>query len=184
MPEFSSSKIINHRFHANNDKGESGIGYDMIIGRNLMVKLGLTAGFKRQVLQWDGATVYMKKPISFLGKYNLTKRKMRKVVMRTAEPDSTHEATEQMVKTLDSNYAKADLKQVADNATKINAEERTQLLSILDEFYDLFDGTLGDWATEPVKLELKPDSKLFNSRYYPVPRINKETFKKELKHLV
>ena len=36
---------------ANNDKGGSGIGYDMIIGHGLMVQLSLTADFKRQVLQ-------------------------------------------------------------------------------------------------------------------------------------
>ena len=33
-------------------------------------------------------------------------------------------------------------------------------------------------------MELKPYSKPFNSRYYLVPRINKETFRKELKRLV
>ena len=49
---------------------------------------------------------------------------------------------------------------------------------------DLFDGTLGDWATEPVDLELNPDPKPFNSRYYTVPRINKNFFEKELKRLV
>ena len=58
------------------------------------------------------------------------------------------------------------------------------LLSLLGDFEDLFDGTLGDWATEPVDLELNPDSKPFNSRYYPVPIINKEIFLKELKRLV
>ena len=31
MPEFSISNIINHLFHVDNDKGESSIGYDMII---------------------------------------------------------------------------------------------------------------------------------------------------------
>ena len=36
MPYFSSSKIINHQFHVDNDKGYLGIGYDMIIGSNLM----------------------------------------------------------------------------------------------------------------------------------------------------
>ena len=41
MSEFSSSKIINHCLRVDNDKGESRIGYDMIIGRNLMVQLGL-----------------------------------------------------------------------------------------------------------------------------------------------
>ena len=51
MPDLSSIKIINHRFHLDNDKGESGIGYDIIIVRDLMVQLGLTDEFKRQVLQ-------------------------------------------------------------------------------------------------------------------------------------
>ena len=51
MPEFSSSKIINHRFYIDNDKGESGIAYDMIIVRDRMVQLGLKVGFKHQVLQ-------------------------------------------------------------------------------------------------------------------------------------
>ena len=55
MPELSSSKIINHRFHVDNDKIESSIWYDMIIGLDLMVQLGLTTKFKRQVLQWYGA---------------------------------------------------------------------------------------------------------------------------------
>ena len=45
MPDFSSSNIINHRFNVNNYKGESGIGYYIIIGRYLMVQLGLTADF-------------------------------------------------------------------------------------------------------------------------------------------
>ena len=48
----------------------------------------------------------------------------------------------------------------------------------------MFVGTLGDWATEPVKLEINPDSKPFNSRYYLVPIINKGIFRKELKSLV
>ena len=60
MSEFSSRKIIEHRSHVENDKGELGIEYDMIIGRDSMVQLGLTAEFKHQVLQWDGATVPIK----------------------------------------------------------------------------------------------------------------------------
>ena len=60
MPEFSSSNIIYHHFHVNNDKGESGIGCDIIIGHDLMVHLGLTVEFKRRVPQWYGATVHMK----------------------------------------------------------------------------------------------------------------------------
>ena len=67
MPEFSSSKIINHRLHVDYDKGESGICYDMIIGHDLMVQLRLKADSKRQFLQWDGTTLHMKEPSSLLG---------------------------------------------------------------------------------------------------------------------
>ena len=93
MPEFSSSKIINHCFHVNNNKGELVIGYDMIIVRDLMVQIGLMANFKRQVIQWYGAIVHMKEPISFLGKSDLTKRDMRKMVRQTEELASTQEDT-------------------------------------------------------------------------------------------
>ena len=60
MTEFSSINIISHRFHVDKNECESGIGYDMIIGYDLMVHIGLLCNFKRQVLQWDGATVSMK----------------------------------------------------------------------------------------------------------------------------
>ena len=184
MTGFSIRKIINHIFHVNNNEGESDIGYWMIIGLNLIVQLGLPANFKNQVLQWDGATVHMNEPSSLIGKSDLTKRDMCEVVIQTSEPASTWEATEIMVEIINSNYAKEDLKQVANNTTHTNAEERTMLLSLLEDFWHLFDGTLGDWENEPAYLELKPDSKPFNSRYYPVPRINKETFGKDLKRLV
>ena len=67
MPHFSSSKIIEQLFHVDNDKGESGIGYDMIIGCDLMIQLDLMANFKCQVLQWGGYTVLMKEPSGLLG---------------------------------------------------------------------------------------------------------------------
>ena len=184
MAEFSSRNIINHLFHVDNNKGESGIGYDMKIGRDLMVQIVLTDEFKCQVLQWVGATVHMKEPSGWLGKSDLNKRNMYEVVMQNSEPPSTREATDQMVKIRNITYAKAELKQVADIGTHLNAEERTQLLSLLEYFEDLFNGTLGRWVTEPVDLELNPGSKPFNSKYYPVPRIKKENFCKDLELLV
>ena len=77
MSEFSSSEIINHNFNVNNYEVNSCIVYDMIIGRDLLVQLVLTADFKCKVLQWDGATVHMKEPSGWLGKSDLAKREMR-----------------------------------------------------------------------------------------------------------
>ena len=74
MPEFSRRNIIQHNFHVYNGIGESGIGYAMIIGRNLIIQLDLLVEFKRQVLQWDGVTVHMKEPRVLLRKPYLTSR--------------------------------------------------------------------------------------------------------------
>ena len=126
----------------------------------------------------------MKEPSGMMGQTDLTSHKMWEVVMQTAEPDTTIEATERLVKILDSTYVKANLKQVADNATHMNDEERTQLIRILEDLEKYFDGNLGDWDTDLVDLELNPYSKPFNCKYYIVPRISKDTFCKELKRLV
>ena len=60
IPDFSSIKIILHHFHVDKNKGKSGIGYDIIIFRDLMVQLVISDDFERQLLQWDGDTVPMK----------------------------------------------------------------------------------------------------------------------------
>ena len=69
-----------------------------------------------------------------LGKPDLNERGMRKVVFLTAEPAYTREATDKMVKILDSTYAKEYLKQGADNENHLNSEEITQLLRLLEDF--------------------------------------------------
>eukprot|EP00804_Cyclotella_cryptica_P003901 CCRYP_015772-RA/>CCRYP_015772-RA protein AED:0.38 eAED:0.38 QI:0/0/0/1/0/0/3/0/296 len=47
-----------------------------------------------------------------------------------------------------------------------------------------FDGTLGDWNTDPVSLELKEGAKPYHGRPFPVPKIHKETIIKELNRLL
>ena len=89
-----------------------------------------------------------------------------------------------MLKIFDSTNKNWTLKQVADKYSQMNSEGMTQLFIPLEDFKDLFDGTSGDWGTEPVNLELNTYSKPFNSRYYMVPIINKEKLRKELKCLV
>ena len=54
--------------------------------------------------------------------------------MHPVEPASAREATDILVKILDSTYAKTDFRQVANNKTQLNAEERAQLLKLLEDF--------------------------------------------------
>ena len=106
----------------------------MIIGRELMIQLGLTVDFKRQVFQWYGTIVHMKEPSGLLGQSDLNKREMRKVVTKTAEPAFTREATEWTVKSIDMTYAKADINQVDIKTTQLNSELITLFLSLLKDF--------------------------------------------------
>ena len=48
----------------------------------------------------------------------------------------------------------------------------------------MFDGTLCTWKTDPVYFELKEDNNPIFSLPYPVPKVHKEIFKKEVERLV
>ena len=60
MPGFSGSKIISHQFHIDNDEVELGIGYGMIIGKGLMVQLGMIADFNENILEWYKYLLHVK----------------------------------------------------------------------------------------------------------------------------
>eukprot|EP00804_Cyclotella_cryptica_P022590 CCRYP_009472-RA/>CCRYP_009472-RA protein AED:0.39 eAED:0.39 QI:0/-1/0/1/-1/1/1/0/111 len=100
------------------------------------------------------------------------------------ELQSRQEATQHVVKILDANYKKADLQSiVSTNCTHLSLQDQNSLLELLTEFEELFDGTLGDWNTDPVSLELKEGAKPYHGRAYPVPKSHKETTIKELNRL-
>ncbi len=100
------------------------------------------------------------------------------------EPRSTEEATQHAIHILDAKYKKADLQSVVDtNCPHLSLPDQNKLLDLLTKYEDLFDGTLGDWNTEPVSFELKEDTKPYHGRAYPVPHAHKETLKKELNRL-
>ena len=98
------------------------------------------------------------------------------------EPHSTQEATQRVVQILDAKYEKADLQSVVStNCTHLSPQDQSKLLELLTEFEELFDGTLGDWNTEPVSFELKEGTKPYHGRPFPVPKSRKATTIKELK---
>ena len=57
------------------------------------------------------------------------------------------------------------------------------MLSLLFEFEELFDGTLGDWKRSPVSIEMKEGAKPYHGRPYPIAQIHKATLMKEINRL-
>ena len=97
---------------------------------------------------------------------------------------SNKELETKVVKILDAKYEKSDLKAVVSNhCGHLTNSNQEKLLKLLTEFEDLFDGTLGDWDTEPVSLKLKEGAKPYHGRPYPTPKVHQPTLKKEVKRL-
>ena len=84
------------------------------------------------------------------------------------------------VRILDAKYEKADLPKVVDACDHLSGTKKESLLQLLQRFESLFDGTLGDWKPSPVHFELKEGVKPFHGRPFLVPRIHRESLKKEV----
>ena len=97
----------------------------------------------------------------------------------------TDEATKRVVQILDAKYEKADLPSIINgpDCAHLTSDQKAKLLKLLLEFEELFDGTLGDWKTTPVHLELKPGATPYYGRAYPISHIHQDTTRKEVDRL-
>ena len=90
-----------------------------------------------------------------------------------------------IVKILDAKYEKADLNAaVADSCKNLSVLDQEKLLKLLTEFEDLFEGTLGDWDTEPVSLKLKEGASPYHGRPFPTPKPAKKPSRRRYKGYV
>ena len=184
LTEFSHNSIIRHRFAIDDGYGDEGIGYDMIIGQDLCNLLGININYEDCTIEMDGMAVAMKDSSFPIRGGKSNKARINKIFSQSAKPKATAEATDRIMRILDSNYHKADLNQVVAKASLLNTEQKQKLLALLKKYESIFDGTLGRWNTEPIEIELREGAKPISSKYYPVPKIHKATFRKELFRLV
>ena len=183
FPEYSHSK----RFKTTPDivyldESDPNPLYDLIIGKNTMEKMGVILDYQRTMITIDDMTLPMRN-IHQVQSKNAQRRILADSYF--AEPVSTDNATRRAVKILDADYAAAELPKVVDeNCSHLSSTDKEKLLELLQEFEELFDGTLGDWKTSPAKLELKEDATPYHGRAFPVPRIHRDTLRIEVDRLV
>ena len=127
LPEFSESKIIDWEFSLTDSEH---LGYDIIIGRDLMRELGIVINFNDQTVSWEGTDIPMR-DLNRLRKLKMTKKELNTIIKNSNEPVVTQEATDRMIKILDSNYKKANLKEVIKGAKHLNEENRQKLYKLL-----------------------------------------------------
>jgi len=147
-----------------------------------MDELGIILNFKEQEITIDEISM----PMHDITNLQLPRKQGLKFnsLARLLVERCTEVATQRTIRILDANYKKADLPAVVKTCTHLSQNEQNELLEVLWEFEDLFDGTLGDWNTEPVSFKLKRDAKPYHSKASPITKVHSKTIKKEVKRLV
>ena len=113
----------------------------MIIGRDLLNELNIDVRFSDGTIKWEDQLVPMKSFSNIWKDKHPTRKELQATILRSVEPKATKEATERVVKILDSKYEKADLNKIVDNANNLNRQQKRKLLKLLKQCETLFDGT-------------------------------------------
>jgi hypothetical protein len=87
------------------------------------------------------------------------------------------------MKILVAKYEKADLDAYFKLVDHLGSKQKISLKLLLNKYEHLFDCLLGDQETYPVELRLKSGHMNFQLSPFPVPKIRKETLKKEINRL-
>ena len=151
LPEFHRDRVIEWKLHVTPDLG----AYDMILGRDLLVGLGIVIDFGNNTLEWDSIVIPMKDSDADV-----------KDSYAMQEPDTIISATDRLKSILDAKYEKAELEQVSQEAEHLNDAEQKQLHALLREFPQLFDGSLGKWRIGAYDIELRPDAEPYHARAF------------------
>ena len=178
LPEFDLNKIIEWKMHVDDSTAASASNYDMIIGTDLMIELGINIDFDKRVMTWEGATVPLKNRdiLSNIDELNLIHEEIY-------ESDIIKDMSERHIRILDADYHRADLNQVTAAAVHLTPEEQKRLNFLLKRYEYLFDGSLGKWKSRPIDIELKEDVKPYHAKPFPVPHSLEAATKKECARL-
>ncbi len=156
--------------------------YDLILGVKTMKKYGIILDFEDKMMTVDEVKLPMQNINYLQGSSTLRALKLNHSL--AMELQSTQDATKRVTQILDTKYKKADLQAIVrDNYKHLSANQQKKLLQLLKKYKLLFDGTLGDWKTKPVSFQLKEGVSPYHGRAFPVPKINKNTIKKEVERL-
>ena len=114
--------------------------------------------FQQMKITIDHNTVPMRSTNSFLDS-----KALNNFHRDHLEPTSTKDSTKRTVEILDVKYEKANLAEiVSKHCTHLSSQQHNKMFHLLTKYEELFDGTLGDFKTDPVRLRLKKDAKPYH----------------------
>ena len=134
LDEFLLSKKVEWSCHVSTTPL---LEYDMIMGRDLLLELGINLKFETKIIEWEGVEIDMPNFST------LNKGELNDIVQELDEPKLAQQTRTRATKILDAVYRPGDLNRlVTDNNSNLNLQQRTALLEMLRKKAVLFDGTL------------------------------------------
>ena len=106
-----------------------------------------------------------------------------KETFHLGNPKSVQEARSPLESILDAKYEKVDLRKVAESANNLNKANCNMLHAILEEYSNLFDGTLGKWKLGAYDKELRPEAAPYHAQVFPITKAYTNTLKLKVKRL-
>ena len=98
LDEFSTSREVEWNFHVDEtEMSKDSLGFDMIIGLDLLCDLGLIINCEEKVVEWQDLKIPMTTSVS----KSENKKQLRAVLESTREPESTKSERSRLVKILD-----------------------------------------------------------------------------------
>jgi hypothetical protein len=167
----------------------------MIIGRDLISELKLVLDSDTQCITWDG----IDQPVKSQGELQKENTLYEDLYSALISPDSTifqddydancepehsYASYKRQTQLWDTNYKMADLSEIIKCISTIDDIEKHNLLVLLRKYEHLFDGTLVNFETSEVKVNLKEDAKPYHAKDFPVQKIHHDTLKLEIERLV
>ena len=154
--------------------------YDAVIGRKVLIELGIILDFKQKIIEWDDKILPMKENkmvvVPSLSKQN--DDLYRSDTIGRVDASGYHS---KMIS--ESNYKKVDVAEVVNSCSHLSSSQKRDLKRVLQKYTRLFDGKLKVFPNEKIDLELDPTVPAYRARTYPVPRTHLDVFKKELDRL-
>jgi len=100
------------------------------------------------------------------------------------DSDPVEDAVHRVKRILDAKYDKAYIEKICEEQAELHKQQREQLAVLLRKYEALFNGQLGRWHGQEVKLELQDGAKPYHARAYNVPRCHMQTLKAKVERLV
>ena len=168
LPELYNDHLIKWDLHVTKQLGK----HNMIIGRDILQFLKIDLRFSDNVVKWDNAEMPFKDG-------DVTPREAYHI----ADPVSMEDSVERIKRILDAKHEKANLSKICHKQSELDEAQKKQLEALLFKDKALFDGQLGHWHGQEVKINVKEGTKPYHARAFNIPQCHILTLKAEVERL-